>query len=500
MKTFSAIHRAVFPVGELLLGMGLSQLLATVQVHLSNLRLLSEMAAVAAAGFQPVPNLHIMPLLAGMGSAFGGGVFFTFSVGAGLSLLAAAAGAAAAGGASRRVPVLAAAGLIWAAALLAVNGSGFNLWASLYLAVIPPPVFAVAWGFLRGERPVWRPLLLTRALPIALLAAGWFTQYDPHLFIDLRDHLLMSNPVGERVSSFYYRYTLYPAEAFKSRQQRQINALRLETPAEDHHRAPVAQALIRNDWLPVASATGLVAAIEAGEERLRFSENGEPLAEVQVERFLADPRAVLDRISEASDRWGPFRSLTFWSVLLAFPVALFLLVFALLRLVLGLAAAPRGADLATAALCLMLGSGILIGFAASREGPPRPDGFATALASGSWQKQAAALRAVHETGADICTLAGWRDLQAAAQPQVRYWLCKALAGGRCPEASAALMRLLADPHLNVRTMALESLAERRERGVRERVATFIVDSRDWYDQLYAYRALRRLGWTQTGAP
>ena len=490
----------MFPAGELLLGLGIAQLLATVQVHLSNLRLLSEMAAVAAAGFQPVPNLLVMPLLAGMKTAFGGGVFFTLSVGAGLSLLAAAAGAAAAGGSSRRLPLIAAGGLIWVAALLTINGNGFNLWASLYLAVIPPPVLAMAWGLLRVERPAWRPLLLTRAVPIALLAAGWFTQYDPHLFTDLRDHLLMSNQVGERVSSFYYRYTLYPAEAFKSRQQRQLNALRLEPLAVDRHRTPVAKALIRNDWLPVAAAAGLVAAIDAGEKRLQFSENGEPLAEVGIERFLADPRAVLDRVSEASDRWGSFRSFTFWSVLLAFPVALYLLAFALLRLAIGLLAAPRNADPATAALCLLLGLGILVGFAASREETPRPDGFAAALASERWQKQAVALRAIRATGTDICELSGWQGLQNAAPPQVRYWFAKALAASHCPDASAALLRLLADPHLNVRTMALEALAERREPGTRERVRTFIIDSREWYDQLYAYRALRALGWIQTGAP
>jgi hypothetical protein len=480
--------------------MGLAQVLATVQVHLSNLRLLSEMAAAAAAGFQPVPNLHVMPLLTGMGAAFGGGVFFTLSVGAGLSLLAAAAGALAAAGSFRRGPALAAAGILWGAALLAMNAGGFNLWASLYLVVIPPPVFAVAWGSFRRERPAWGFLLLSRALPIALLAVGWFTQYDPHLFTDLRDHLLMSNPVGERVSSFYYRYTLYPAEAFKSRRQRQINTLRIAAGAEDRLRAPVARALIRSDWLPVATAAGLVLSIDGQEGRLRFSENGSVLADPPAERFLADPRAVLDQISEASDRWGPFRAFTFWSVLMAFPAALYLLIFALVRLATGLAAAPRRADLAASALCLLAGLVILAGFIASREGPPRPDGFAVALASGTWQQQASALRAIHETGTDICTLAGWQDLHVAVHPQVRYWFGKALSGGRCPEAAAALIRLLDDPHLNVRTMALESMAERRERSGLERVRTFIVDSRDWYDQLYAYRAMRALGWTQTGAP
>jgi hypothetical protein len=481
--------------------MGLAQLLATVQVHLSNLRLLSEIAAVAAAGFQPVPNHNVMPLLTGMGAAFGGGLFFTLSVGAGLSIIAAAAGAVAASAACRRGPALAAAGTLWAAAILFMNSSGVNLWATLYLLVIPPPVFALTWGCLSRDRPAWRALLLTRALPVLLLALGWFTQYDAHLFADVRDHLLMSHSTGQRVSSFYYRYTLYPAEVFKSRQQRQFNTVRIGPGSEeDRRRAAVVQELIRSDWLPVASAAGLLLAIDAGEGRLRFSENGKSLADLPIAHFLADPGAVLKQVSEASDRWGPFRAFTFLGVLMAFPVALYLLVFAVLSLATGVVAGPRRADFAAAALCLLAGAGILAGFAASRAGPPGPDGLAAALASGVWQKQASALRATHEERADICALAGWQELETAAHPQVRYWFAKALSRGRCPAASAALVRLLDDPHLNARTMALESLAERRERGVRERVRAFLVDSHDWYDQLYAYRALRALGWTQTGAP
>lgn len=480
--------------------MGLAQALASLQVHLSNLRLLSEMAAIAAAGFQPVPNLHVLPLLTSIRTALGGGLFFTLSVGAGLAILAAAAGALAANESLRRGRILTAAALLWALGVLSINADGFNLWASLYLLLIPPPVFAMAWVSLRRERPAWRLLLLTRALPVALLALGWSTQYDPHLFSDLRDHLLMSNPAGERVSSFYYRYTLYAAEAFKSRRQKQLNAVRISPGPVDSRRMQVAQALIRSDWLPVASAAALVIDVDAQEGRLRFSENGKLLADVAIERFLAGPRALLEQVSDRSDRWAPFRALTFWGVLAAFPVALYLLLFALLRLGSGLLAAPRRAELAAAALCLMAGIGILAAFAADRAGPPGPQGLAAALAADAWQTQAAALRAIHETKTDICTLPGWQELEASGRPQVRYWFAKALAGGRCPEAAAASVRLLADPHLNVRTMALESLAERGDRGAVGRLAAFVVDSRDWYDQLYAYRALRALGWTQTGAP
>ncbi len=480
--------------------MGLALLLATLQVYLSNLRLLSEMAAVAAAGFQPVPNHQVLPLLPSIGTAFAGGLFFTLTVGAALALLAAVAGTLAAGGSSRRGPALAAAAILWAAVLLHMNGAGFNLWATLYAVLIPPPVFALAWGLLFRRGSDGRMLLLTRVLPIGLLALGWFTQYDSHLFADVRDHVLMSNPVGERVSSFYYRYTLFPAEAFKSRAQRQLNPVRIAPGADEDQRLAVAAALIRNDWLPVASAAGIEVALGTAEGRVVFRENGGMRVEAPIAGFLADPRRVLNEVSQASDRWAPFRAFTFYSVLLAFPVALYLLVFGLLRLAAGLAWSPGRADVAAALLCLVLGLGVLAWFAASREPPPPPAEIAAAVGSGSWQRQAAALRAAREAGTDLCALPGWPALAASSRPQVRYWFARALAVSRCPEASELLLRLMCDPHLNVRTMALESLAARNETGALDSICTFLNASYDWYDQLYAYRALRALGWTQTGVP
>jgi len=40
----------------MLLGLALAQVIATLQVHASNLSLFAKMTAVAAAGFQPVPT------------------------------------------------------------------------------------------------------------------------------------------------------------------------------------------------------------------------------------------------------------------------------------------------------------------------------------------------------------------------------------------------------------------------------------------------------------
>jgi HEAT repeat protein len=60
-----------------------------------------------------------------------------------------------------------------------------------------------------------------------------------------------------------------------------------------------------------------------------------------------------------------------------------------------------------------------------------------------------------------------------------------------------LLRLLDDPQLNVQTMALEGLAQRRDRFAANQILRRLKNSQDWYFQIYAYRALRALGWNQT---
>ena len=71
--------------------MGLAQAIATLQVYASNHRLFNQMAAVAAAGFLPVPNQGIIPRLLEVETAFWGGLLFTLSTGAGLALASVAA-------------------------------------------------------------------------------------------------------------------------------------------------------------------------------------------------------------------------------------------------------------------------------------------------------------------------------------------------------------------------------------------------------------------------
>ena len=498
MKSLRDIHRAAFPAAELLIGMGLAHAIATLQVYASNHRLFNQMAAVAAAGFLPVPTPGIIPRLIEVETAFWGGLLFTLSIGAGLALASVAlAWLWPRGSSFRRAAALIAFGL-QAAALLLMNSSGFDLWVSLYFILIPPPVFWMTLRFCeRTDRRPDRQILAWRALPLAAIALAWSAQYDSHLFIDLRDHLLMSSPAGRNVSAFYYRYTLYPAEALKSLDQRLIKTIAWPGPEAEARHPGLRRELIRADYLPVENVPAVDLGLAIRADRLVFTRNAEPLWEVDTERFFADPRAVMSDLSKASDRWPPFRAFTYAGVLLAFPIALYLLLFALLRLVFGVFSGERKADALAAAGCLLIGLGLLFHFHFSREAAPPPEEWGAVLHSPRWQKRVAALREIHARKGDIFAISDYAPPLLSPYPQERYWLARALGTSPNPEAPAHLLRLLDDPQLNVQTMALEGLAQRRDRFAANQILRRLKNSQDWYFQMYAYRALRALGWNQT---
>lgn len=492
------LQQAAFPFVEMLAGMAVAQALAVVQVHLSNRELLAALEAAAAAGYLPVPNRNLWPELSALESAFHGGVFFALSVGAGLSLVAACAGAFAAAAGTRRFPVL----ILWGGLILFVNAEGFSLFPTLYAVFVPPVAFVLAEGGFRGaERAARRSALLTRLLPLGVLALAWSTQYDRELFTAIRDRLLLSNPVGEAVHDYYYRWTLYPAEAFKSPAQKQIRTVRLEIDPAEKETAAVATALAARDVLPVAQERGAQFAAVAAGGLLRFSRDGRPLAETKIGSFLARPDAVLENVFHAADRMAPFRRLVFFTFLFGFPSALYLAAYAFVRI----QAAPllpkaRQAEALAALLCFSVAALVLALFVSGRErteaaGPPPAQ-----IESLAPPAQAAALRALLARGQDLTTvLPDWPSLARSPDPRVRALLARGLAASPSPQAGPVLALLLGDPHLHVRTAAIEATGRRGGRRAREALLLLLERSHTWYDQFYAYRVLRSLGWKQTAA-
>lgn len=493
MATPLRLWAALHPAPALVAGLAIAQAVASFQVRHSNLRLHERMRAAADAGYLPVPCGQALDGLQAWPTALGGGLIFALSVGAALAL--AAVGAAALWSRSRRgrleATLLAAA---WAAVVVLLNHQGFNPWATLHALLVPPTAF-----FLARRRsaapPEMRPAerFATRSLPVLLLAAAWAVQYDAALFTDLRDHLLLSNEAGRKVSAFYYRYTLHAAEAFKRLDQKQLRTVSID---DDDGR--LAEALIAIDCLPVSAGGAADLVLHASGGRLAFHADGKPAYVTSADAFLSDPGAGLREAAAAADRAAGLRSLAFAGVLCAFPLALWVVLAALLRAAAGLFLDPRTAEWAAAAAALLVALGPWGVFAASRPSPPTADELAAALSAPRWQERVAALKRAAERRIDLGDQAGLARRAESAHPQERYWLARALAASRKPAAAAVIDRLLDDRDLNVRTQALEALARQGRRSAVAEIRRRLESESAWYVQFYAYRAMRDLGWRQAG--
>ncbi|HMA68005.1 MAG TPA: HEAT repeat domain-containing protein, partial [Desulfosalsimonadaceae bacterium] len=59
-----------------------------------------------------------------------------------------------------------------------------------------------------------------------------------------------------------------------------------------------------------------------------------------------------------------------------------------------------------------------------------------------------------------------------------------------------LIQLLEDPHPNVVCAALHALGRQGRKAAVAPIRRLMLSSGNWYVQLYAYNALKEIGWTQ----
>jgi hypothetical protein len=204
----------------------------------------------------------------------------------------------------------------------------------------------------------------------------------------------------------------------------------------------------------------------------------------------------LKEFSAKSDRHGFLRKFTFYSLLMGLPLALYLLLYALIRLLCCFFLDERISSLIASILCLMVGLSILIPFHYMRGTDMELKEVPQALVSETWQERVAALRIIERKGLEISSFQPYTRVLASPHIAERYWLARALAVSRRPETYRDLLAFLDDPHPNVVSMAFFGLGKRGYiRGVRETLKR-IKTSDHWYNQWYAYKALRALGWKQ----
>ncbi|MCD6398084.1 MAG: HEAT repeat domain-containing protein, partial [Spirochaetaceae bacterium] len=332
-------------------------------------------------------------------------------------------------------------------------------------------------------------------IPLLLLALLWLPRASGDVFIDIRDNFLLSNSFGTKISDFYYQYTLYPAEAFKSLDQKIFRTCRLEG-IKDSLAQPLEKKLLDHDYLNIRGYPKADLEITEDGGMLAFNNRGKTVLRIASGDFLAASGDVLKEFFLKTDRYSLFRKFTFFCLLTGFPLILYIILYALFYLVLRVFMDSKKSSVTASILCFTIGALILCSLYFGDKKIMDACNLSEVMESGHWQDRVAALKVVERKGMEIGDFRAYKKMLESSYIPECYWLAKAMSKSRKPETGSALLALLNDPHRNVVCVAFHALGERKDSGAAVEIIKRIGTSDDWYSRQYAYRALRSLGWKQ----
>lgn len=481
----------------ILLGLCAAQIIGTLQVFLSNARLLQTITAVKNAGYLAIPNDLVAPSLKTVNAALMGGLFFTLTIGAGVTILALLSTWIWKYVLIRKpylaIPLL----LPWIAFSIVVNLKGLAVLPSLYFTAVPVLVALLALkltpdtlGRFGWAWSCFHPVILL------LLAIFWLTQYNPGMFSNIRDRLLLSHASGIAFNNFYYRYTLYPAEVFKSLDQKMIKTCQVDGIGDRSARKQVLAHLADGNYLVVQNTDKVDLVLKASAKNVVLENRNKIFVQTSLKNFMDNPGPVLKTFSKNSDRHLFFRQATFLSLLLAFPIVLYIFLNALFFRLTAFFFKPGVATVLAGLLCLLTGALMVLPVRSGMENKVTPERIPTLLQSEKWQDNVDALKTLVKQNSSWPMDVDASGLESNPHIPVRYWLARSLARSNNSQTYAVLLKLKDDPQPIVACQALYSLGKRREAQSIRMIRDKINRSDHWYIQWYGYNALRNLGWRQ----
>lgn len=482
---------------NVLYGLIPAQVIAFFHVYFSNLNLHEFLTAAGRAGYLIIPGSDILPSLKAMGPAFCGGLFFTLTVGAGLAILSYGFCWIWIYWFKRNRVFLVFITTFWLTLLLLINMKGFSLFPSLYLLIIPLTVILTTLRSIPGHAQDRKAFsIFIHLAPVLILAVLWIAGYNKQMFLDIRDNLLLSNKIGQEITSFYYQYTLYPAEAFKTLDQKLLKGCYILPQNDRILRGRLEEKLLDYDYLVFNSPEEVQLKLEIREGSLYLIHNRDIINRVPVKDFFGDPGAALKIFSRQTDTNGLFRYLTFLSLLGGFPLLLYLLFYSILERPVRRFVQPEWSGWIASFLCLVLGLVVLSLLPAERSRHLSPDDIGKALQASEWRSRTEALKFIEEENLEIGRSRSYKALLTSPHIAERYWLARALGRSRKYSTVKDIITLVNDSQPNVACMALNSLGKRRDKRSIPIILKKIKSAKHWYVEWYGYRALRALGWKQ----
>lgn len=487
----------LYPLAVVIVGLAAAQVLFSLLIYLSDISLYQTLVAVKAAGFLIVPNEQVLPSLLGWRPAFCGGIFFSLTIGAGLTLASLLVV-----GAWRRFHQRSIFLWVLFAAVVGFLSFRFDHHFPMTLAC-SLTIFAAglaAWFFFpdteeSGRKSPFLSLFAAHLAVIGVVLLVWIPRFHEDTFVSIRDNLLLSNPIGKRINAFYYKYTLYPAEAFKSLDQKLLRSCFISIADKPrYHR--LATILTGQDYLPVREpkATDLIVSQE--NSRLVFERNGQTIHQCGMEDFLAAPDSILEKISEKTDRAQFLRQMTFLSLIGVSPLICYFFVHAWIMAALFFIRSFGSRFAAAAILCVIVFTGPALLVDAPLDKSVSDADLKRYLASAHWRDRLSALKLITDQERPLNRYPGIAAMAESPVTAERYWAAKAMGGNPNADSVELLRNLLTDAEPNVVCMALYSLGKQNNSRMVPEILERMKTSDHWYVQWYAYKALKRLGWTQ----
>ncbi|MGB9498408.1 MAG: HEAT repeat domain-containing protein [Dissulfuribacterales bacterium] len=498
------MKRYFYPAAVLIIGLGTAQLLFSFLVYLSDISLFHHLLAIKQAGFLTVPNDHVMMTLQNLAPAFYGAFFFTLTTGAGLTVTAfwLVFGWHRFFNQNRYIFICIL--IFWIFILYKLNSHGLNLVVSLAFIIIPAAVGLITIMLYSHHSARLNPLnIITHIIVVILIGAAWAPKLNSDVFITIRDHLLLTHPLGKKINTFYYKYTLYPAETFKSLNQKLLKTCRVKINDPDLYQK-VTTKLNHQDYLTVDESSSVDLTIYQKSGLLIFKHHETLMHECthkcSIDTFLDAPKQQLKLFSEKCDKNIFFRQITFISLIFFSPLLCYLFLYFIIMLSLFFVRPPVIRSVCASVLCLTIGIVLVLPLyqihTTRMETQTEPE-ILKNLQSADWHDRVFALKVLSDKNLSVKQSDIMQKLVKSPFIPERYWMAKTLGNSDSAESYKILLEFLSDKSPNVVCMALYSLGRKNRPLTFQKIIDLISSSKHWYVQWYAYKSLKRLGWTQS---
>ncbi|MBU2513746.1 HEAT repeat domain-containing protein [bacterium] len=475
----------------LLLGLIICQTLAVIHLYYVTRTQLSRFHEISRANEIFIPGYTALTHSSGAIAIFKSALLITMSLGVGISLITIFVLYAA------RTPgifwkvVCYSSFPIWIYCLYLLNSVSICWFSSSYFLIIP--IFI--WFLDRkipGEPIGYNLYPFNRfQLIIALLiSATWVGFYDNSSLVSIRDHLLLSNSVGEKLSDYYYDNSFLVAAAIQSQKQKPVKTYYLTSEVEPSLKREIDAVLTSLSYLKVSQSAISDLIISSNGTSMGFSTPIKQMTSVSIPDFRANPAEALRDFSDKGDYYKFFRLALFISLLVTVPICCTLLLYLALMMVLQKLMTPNRAIQAATLI-----TGLILLFTSYKLRPYSQPSYnisnpTQGLSSANQMERIAALKDIIRQKADINKFGSYNNLLHSQYTADRLWLATALAHVHHPKATSELTGLLNDPSPNVVCKAMLSLGQRGDVIAAGLMANIIKTTTSLYPQQCAYLSLQ----------